>query len=474
MGEKRRAFLQQPLGHRSNHLHAPASTRLAARMRMELSAEAAAAALPVAAPPVRAKRRFLALDRRRGLIFVTMTALLALGIFLRLYPSAGHRNLGTDEHGYMVFVKQIETVGLWNYDAVVRVYVERQYKLKEAVVPATRLAFLIPAALVAERFHLRAFDALHVVTAIAGVLLLLLCALFAYRMGGTIPMLGTTALVATAPLQIYLCQRAMIDGYFAFWAVAALWLCWENLQRPRHFGWLAAYVFCLTILVLTKENAAFVVFAIFATLLLNRFLRMGTVTPHLLAATIIGPAFAVVILIGLIGGVSEWLRFYLMFVEKSRTNFYSIVAQDGPWYRYAVDFVLVSPVIVAFACGRAFQLRRRRRSEVFLFAFLALILVAMSSVTYGMSLRYAAFCDIPLCWLACHQVLALGRRLPTLRPDLATITLFLILSAVGVNQYVRFFVRGKVYDPITPALIWAAGMEKDISNAPPGLQSFRK
>ena len=104
----------------------------------------------------------------------------------------------------------------------------------------------------------------------------------------------------------------MIDGYFAFWAVAALWLCWENLQRPRHFGWLAAYVFCLTILVLTKENAAFVVFAIFATLLLNRFLRMGTVTPHLLAATIIGPAFAVVILIGLIGGVSEWLRFYLM------------------------------------------------------------------------------------------------------------------------------------------------------------------
>jgi len=88
---------------------------------MELSAEAAAAALPVAAPPVRAKRRFLALDRRRGLIFVTMTALLALGIFLRLYPSAGHRNLGTDEHGYMVFVKQIETVGLWNYDAVVRV-----------------------------------------------------------------------------------------------------------------------------------------------------------------------------------------------------------------------------------------------------------------------------------------------------------------------------------------------------------------
>ncbi len=441
---------------------------------MELSADAALAAPPASATPVRPQRRLRALSRQQGLILLATTALLALGIFLRLYPSAGHSHLGTDEHGYMVFVKQIESAGLWNYDAVVRVYVERQYKLQEAVVPATRLGFLVPAALAAEWFHLRAFDALHATTAIAGVLLLLLCALFAYRMGGAIPMLGTTALVATAPLQIYLCQRAMIDGYFAFWAVAALWLAWENLQRPRHAGWLIAYALSLTILVLTKENAAFFVFAIFATFLLNGLLRVGTVTPHLLAATIIGPAIAVLLLIGLIGGLSEAVRFYLMFVEKSRTNFYSIVAQDGPWYRYAVDFVLVSPAIVAFACGRVFQLRRSARSEVFLFAFLALILIAMSSVTYGMSLRYAAFCDIPLCWLACHQALALGRRLPTIRPALATLVLFLVLSAIGINQYVRFFVRGKVYDPITPALIWAAGMEKDVIEKPAGTQGFRK
>ena len=65
--------------------------------------------------------------------------------------------------------------------------------------------------------------------------MLLLCALFAYRLGA-LPMIGMTALVSTARLQIYLSQRALIDGYFAFWAIAALWLAWENLQRPRHLG----------------------------------------------------------------------------------------------------------------------------------------------------------------------------------------------------------------------------------------------
>ena len=331
---------------------------------MELSAEAAVAALPVVTTPAGPKRRIFALSRRQMLVSLAMILVLGLGIFLRLYPSAGYRNLGTDEHGYMVFVKQIQAAGIWNYDSVVRVYVERQYKLPEAVVPATRLAFLVPAALCADLFHLRAFAAIHMVAAAAGILFLLLSAFFAYRLGGILPMIGVTALIATAPLQIYLCQRAMIDGYFAFWAIAALWLAWENLQHPRHLGWLISYTLCLTTLVLTKETAAFVVFAIFGTLLLNRFLRLGTVTPQLFAATIAGPAMAVLILVALIGGIGDWIHFYQMFVTKSRMTFYSVAAQDGPWYRYAIDFALVTPAILALAIGGMFQLRKERSSRM--------------------------------------------------------------------------------------------------------------
>ena len=301
-----------------------------------------------------------------------MTALLAIGVFLRVNPSAGYQKLGTDEHGYMVFVKQIETAGLSNYDAVVQVYLQRQAKLREAVVPATRVGFLVPATICAEVFQLRVFTALHATAAAAGILLLLLSALFAYRLGGTLPMLGVTALMATSPLDVYLCQRAMIDGYFAFWALAALWLAWENLQRPRHAGWLVAYALCLTVLVLTKETAAFVVLAIFGIFLANRLLHIGTITPQLLAATIIGPAIAALILVVMIGGVGETIRFYEMFVAKSRSSFYSVAAQDGPWYRYAIDFALVSPAIVAFAVGGIFQLRRFDRAGLYVATFVGL------------------------------------------------------------------------------------------------------
>ena len=428
--------------------------------QMGVSTELSVSSLPRLDENFLGTRRFLKLTRRRILITITMAALIGVGMFLRIFPSAGFERVGFDEHGYVVFVKQIQAAGVWNYDAVVKVYVERQFKRPDAVVPATRFAFLAPAAAIGEVFHLNGFRALRATAATAGVLMLLLSALFAYRLGGTLPMIGMTALVATAPLQIYLSQRALIDGYFAFWAIAALWLAWENLQRPRHLGWLAGYTICLTILVLTKENAAFVVFAIFGLFLLNRFVRVGTVTPHLLLATIIGPVIGVLILASMVGGVWEWVQFNRMFVAKSRTNFYSIMAQDGPWYRYAVDFVIVSPLLVAFACGAIFQLRKSDCPGIFMAAFLLLSLACMSAVKYGMSLRYAAFCEIPLCWLACSQVIALSRRSSKLYPATVAAALLLVLSVVGVNQYVRFFVHGAVYDPTTAELVWSSGMEK--------------
>ena len=401
-----------------------------------------------------------ALKRLNMPIAVVMVIILAIGIFLRIYPSAGFSGLGVDEHAYMVFLKQIQRAGLINYDAVVRVFVEKQYHRPDAVVPATRIGFLAPAYLCGKLFHLSDFDALRDIACAASILTLILCAWFGFRLGGISAMITLTALVGTAPLQVYLAQRALIDGYFAFWAVLCVWLAWENLQRPRHWGWLSAYVFSLTMLVLTKENGAFVVFALLGVLLLNPWLGLGKVTPHLLIATVAGAAVAVLFLAALIGGLAEWARFYLMFEAKSRANLYSVFAQDGPWFRYLVDFTLVSPLLVAFAIGAIFQLRKADRPTLFMATFLGLSFASMSVITYGMSLRYAAYWDIPLAWLACSQIQRLTGQVPKVRPAVIFGGLLLIVVACNLHEYDRFFVQGAIYDPITAQLVKASNLVK--------------
>ena len=401
-------------------------------------------------------------------IIGAMVVILAVGIFLRIYPSAGFSGLGVDERAYTVFLKQIQRAGLINYDAVVRVFVEKQYHRPDAVVPATRIGFLVPAYLCGKLFHLSDFDALRDIACAASILTLILCAWFGHRLGGISAMITLTTLVATAPLQICLSQRALIDGYFAFWAVACVWLAWENLQRARHWGWLSAYAFCLAMLVLTKENGAFVVFALLGVFLLNPWLDLGKVTPYLLIATVAGVAIAVLFLAALIGGLPEWARFYLMFETKSRTNVYSVFAQDGPWFRYLIDFTLISPVVIALAMGTIFQLRKADRPTVFMATFLGLSFASMSVITYGMSLRYAAYWEIPLAWLACSQILRLAEQFPKIHPAIISGGLLLIVGGCNLQQYNRFFVRGAIYDPVTAQLVKASNLVKisDPSPAP--------
>ncbi len=198
------------------------------------------------------------------------------------------------------------------------------------------------------------------------MLLLGLSARFAWRLGGGAIALCVTALMAVAPTQIHMSQHALIDGVFAFWATLSLWLLWENLQRPNRWPWLAAYGFALAAMVLTKENAMFAYLAILALLAANHWLRFGQLTMNLCFATLLGPLLGAVVLITLCGGLGTTIEIYRLLVSKASTLEYAIVTGDGPWYRYLVDLMVVSPVILVLAIGGIFRLQTTERAGIFL------------------------------------------------------------------------------------------------------------
>ena len=202
-------------------------------------------------------------------------------------------------------------------------------------------------------------------------------------------MLLLSLLVAVAPLQIHLAQRALIDGYFAFWAVLCAWFLWENLQTPNHAGWLCAFGFSLFVLILTKENAAFVFAALAVTYLVFQTAglgRGGSVT--VLFVSLGAVLLALFILASMVGGLGEWISFYQMFVRKSAALPYARIHQDGPWFRYLIDFILLSPLVVVFALARLFRIDKQSRADLFWALFLGASYVVMSVIPYGQSLTF--------------------------------------------------------------------------------------
>jgi hypothetical protein len=241
-----------------------------------------------------------------------------------------------------------------------------------------------------------ALVSLHRVACLFSGMLMLAGGLFAWRLLGRAAGLGVLALVAFAPMQIHFSQHALIDGFFAFWAAMCLWTTWECLRNPRSAGWLSVHTVSLALMVLTKENAFFVYCALALATLANRWLHFGSVTPRFVLLSIAGPLIGIATLVSLAGGIAPFVEVYQILIAKAQTLTYARMTGDGPWHRYLLDLMTVSPIVLCLAIGALFALASEKTEVAFLAVFVAGSYALMCNLPNGMNLRYASIWDLPL------------------------------------------------------------------------------
>ena len=394
---------------------------------------------------------------------------LSIGIFLRLphtvfsdeasplhsveflHPKPKIEGLGADEGYYRLYVNDLSRVGIAAYPKIVDHYIEVQKGLTGSILPPVRFLFIFTAYLWHLLFGADALSALRNVASFFSILTLIISGVFAWRLKGNACGLGVIALMSCAPTQIHMSQHALVDGFFTFWALLCLWLLWENLQKPRRSSWLIAYTLSLSLLVLTKENAFFVFVGIVAIVALNRWFQFGTVSRELLACTLVGPLLGVVVLVFLAGGIDVLITTYRLSVSKNYNLTYAILTGDGPWYRYLVDLLLVSPLILLLSVGTVFRLERSKKPEIYLTVFIAASYLIMCNIKYGMNLRYANIWDMPLRVLAFVQLSTLT-AFSRYRVWLTAVAV-VALCAIELRQYCILFVQSEMYELVTPLLM---------------------
>jgi hypothetical protein len=170
--------------------------------------------------------------------------------------------------------------------------------------------------------------------------------------------------------------------------------------------------------------------------------------------TVAGPLLGVVVLILLSGGVGNLIETYRLLVTKASTAPYAILTGDGPWYRYLVDLLLVSPIILILAVGALFKLNRTMKPELYFAVFIGASYLVMCNVKYGMNLRYANVWDMPLRFLALSCLSALTVPLSRYR-NLAFGFAVALIAAFEFHQYIILAVRYPLYELITHDLLQA-------------------
>jgi len=325
------------------------------------------------------------------------------------------------------------------------------------MLPPTRCVYILLGWAWDALFHAGPRMSLRCVAAMFSVLSFLLAGFFAFRLGGTRMALAAGALMAVAPLELVMAHRELVDGVFAFWALLSLWLLWENLLRPGRLGWLAAYGGSIAFMILTKENAFFAVAAmggIFCTAALAPGLNLGKTAWGTVAATFAGGALGVAVLVCVAGSPRTLIETYSLLVTKAEKMTFAYESGGGPWFRYIVDLMLVSPAVMLPAIGGIFALRRDGRQGIFLLLFMVFSCAVMVNVRNGMNVRYATMWDMPLRYLAAGPILQMAAAVRR-APVLAAIVLLAVAGGIELHQYWVIFVQHDVGDPITQFLMYS-------------------
>lgn len=419
---------------------------------------------PIPAPKI--------IPRTTSSIWIAAICIFAIGCFLRIHPWMGFKGIGFDEALYRGYVEALHERGFSNMPQLSAAFLEKQSKIDGAILPPTRFIYIALATTWRNTFFadapgepdLRAPDvarkdpaliSLRSVSCLFTILTLLLSGIFARRIGGDRAMLGVLALMACAPTQLHMSQHGLIDGVFAFFALTNVWLLMENLRNPDDGRWQTAYATALAIMVLTKENAAFVYVALTGLILIAWWQKWGALTRRLVLTHIVGALIGGTILTVLAGGPQECLAIYLLLKAKAQTMPYAIRTGDGPWFRYLVDLMCASPLTLLFAIGAIFHLTKEKRLQLYLVAFIGISYTMMCNVKYGMNLRYTNMWDMPLRFLAFTQVAAISTRFGK-KENVALIAIVAALAAFDLHQYDVLFVQfDKDYEMVSANLLHA-------------------
>ncbi|HJT45941.1 MAG TPA: phospholipid carrier-dependent glycosyltransferase [Chthoniobacterales bacterium] len=407
----------------------------------------------------------------RGIHFFLLAIILIFGTFLRitphafspgssfhwlapLHPQPAWDQIGFDEGLYREYVNGLTKDGLGSYPDMVQAYIDAQSKMATPMLPPVRFLYIFTGYIWKSIFGSETLEGLRQVAAVFSVLTLFLATAFAWRLRGPAWGCAVAALMAFAPTQIHMSQHALIDGFFTFWTIVAIWLLWENLILPNDWRRLVGFGVSLAILVITKENSCFVWLAMVTLIVANRWLKFGIATRSLLLVTVAGPLLGVVILVFLSGGLSNLIETYRLLVTKASVAHYAIMTGDGPWYRYLVDLMLVSPIVLILAIGAIFRLNRTMRPELYFVIFIAASYLIMCNVRNGMNLRYANIWDMPLRFLAVSCLSGLVGPMARYR-NLVFGAAIALIAAVEFHQYIVLAVRYPLYELITHDLLQA-------------------
>lgn len=402
----------------------------------------------------------------RNLSIAVVAVLIAACFIAWTFPGAGQYHTGADEGVYYRQAKEIQANGSRGYQLIAERFIEEK-ELHHFPPPLRVLALALDALALSLS---DSFVALSALSLIFFVLFCLVSYWYLKEIWGPGLALIAVVLLAFSPLGGAMARRALIDS-LTYLVTAFSLLTFLAYTVRRSSLRLAVFSLSLLLLQLTRESG-FLVYPYFCGILLylkyrhHPEIRLWDILPCFLV-----PIVAMTIIYQALYGLDTLYRVLNVIYGDNliKPTYYVLNYSSGPWYRYLVDFMLLSPVTILLAylfTGHYLLQKRYDLPTSVLIGFFVYTMVVFAFLQ--MNARYVIILDLVIRVLAALAVTTIitafiaGKK----RRLLVTVVMVVMLAGLDFRASVKYFVTGKVYDPVSYNLLY---VEKFIPTVAPSL-----
>jgi hypothetical protein len=191
-------------------------------------------------------------------------------------------------------------------------------------------------------------------------------------------------------------------------------------------------------------------------LVFERFYKKNKVVLSEFAAICLLPPLLFLVSVCALGGAPYIFRTAHIIMTSPEINYYAILFGRGPWYRYLIDFMALSPLVLILSCGFFLQyLVSKKRDGIISYLLFVSLGVFIIFNLFTKNVRYVLFLDVTLRLFAILMLKNICDRYFTKSALPLLFILVMILAAADYLSFYSYFIEGRIYDPSTAALFKA-------------------
>lgn len=391
-------------------------------------------------------------------VYYPITFLLIIFSLFSIYkyiPQENNFAKGADEGHYLGYAKYISDNGIKSYPKLFEEVVKnKDYWIWPSPL---RVGYFLLSGVWLKIFG-SSFRSLANLSFVCYILFLLISLYFSKRYFGKGIATLFVLLLAFSPLAMAMAKRALSDSTGNLFTIFSIWLFLHFLSEKKVLNFILFLIFYVYSILIREQSILLICFfALF--FLIYKYIYKRDIRGIYFSGIILVPSFTV----GLVWLISsQSLGNLISMIKITRAlpaiNEYSVVFCRGPWFRYIIDYFLISPLTTILALAFIVyalinrEIFRDYKISYFIILFLVLYLL-LSSFDYNKNIRYAMSLDMIIRLFTVFILKEIFKKSKFMADFVFFIVLFLCL-----NDYLNFmelFCHKNIYDPVSFTLLKA-------------------